>query len=188
MAGRFSKRPFLKKPAYVRPKMYPAAADISVSSIGGEGIDEAEETILIEQYFEEKRFSTRLLVWINFALLLLLFLLFIVYIFSPSKQLNQEKQEQSLRKETTESQEEPHRISFTLVPANGSDGRWAIVSLKSYGFNPNSIVYLNVCCLQQGDNTFFCNPAWASFKGHDAKIKIARQNMVGSLCQLIWSD
>jgi len=190
MAGRFGKKPFLKKPAYVRPKVYAPTDTLQGISIDETILTPADDSVYIEEYFQEKRFSTRLLVWVNFAFLLVFFLLFIIYVFSPSKQVQHQQHDQQQQKQQQQQQqedEEPHRVSFNLVPANGSDGKWAVVSLKSYGFNTNSILYLNVCCTR-GDGTFFCNPTWASFKGHDAKIKITRQHFVGSSCQLIWSD
>jgi len=189
MAGRFSKKPFMKvppkKPIYARP---------SSSSSSPKNV-QPDEAILIEDYpdeseqneeYQESKYfrftSIRTLVWINFGLLLILSFFFVLYVFTrPSTTLTLKTENKEEGKE-----EEPHRISFNLVPATGSDGKWTVVSLKNYGFNADSIIYLNMCCTKDG--AFFCNLSWVSFRGHDATIKIHKQEWVGSLCQLIWLD
>jgi hypothetical protein len=183
MAGRFGKKPFMKVPPKktIYPRPYTPSLDQTV--VIEEEHEEPEEH---EEYEESKYFrftSIRTLVWINFILVLLLAVFFMVYVFTrPSTYVVNTKEEPKESKD----QEEPHRISFNLVPATGSDGKWTVVSLKNYGFSVDSIIYLNVCCTKEG--AFFCNPSWVSVRGHDATIKIHRQDLVGSMCQLIWLD
>jgi hypothetical protein len=189
MAGRFvGRKPFMKapprKPIYARPAASPKVLH------GDEVIlieDQTQEEDEPEEYAEENKYfrftSIRTLVWINFVLTILLIFSFILYastrspvVSSPSVKHIKENEEK----------EEPHRVYFNLVPDVDSGGKWTVVSLKSYGFNTESIIYLNVCCAKKG--SFFCDPNWASIRGHDATIRIEHPDMIGSACRLIWLD
>lgn len=144
--------------------------------------DDAEELLEVVEPKYFRFTSLRLLVWINFILVILLMISFLVYILTrspthPSLKSVDEYEGGGGGKKM---------LLFNLVPDKESNERWAIISLKSSEIDVHKLEDIWVCCTK--DSIYSCDGYHVSFflEKKEAKISIKHPNQIGSTCRLFW--
>lgn len=184
-AGRF------KKPPAIPKKKYPSRPTSHVSINMNKGVeeevgveDEDDDVEEVLSMVEPKYFrltSLRMLVWINFILVVLLIFSFLLYIVTrPSHH-----SPLPVEKTATFSREQKV-VLFNLVPEKESNDRWALLSLKSSAIDARSLEKMWVCCTK--DDIYSCDDYSVSFSANkmEAKISIRHPDRIGATCRLFW--
>lgn len=162
-----------------RPSKVTFSKEVKEEEEEGEEKDDAEELLEVVEPKYFRFTSLRLLVWINFILVILLMISFLVYILTRSPT------HPSL-KSVDEYESGKKMLLFNLVPDKESNERWAIISLKSSEIDVHKLEDIWVCCTK--DSIYSCDGYHVSFflEKKEAKISIKHPNQIGSTCRLFW--
>jgi hypothetical protein len=170
--GRFKKPPFIpKKRSAPRAATSPSfSTTISVEAL----VEETEEEHEIEAsapWFA----SFKTIVWINFALTIVLMISFLVLFLKsaptpPPTSILSKKEERSL--------------SFNMVSSN-EENKWAVISLKTFGFDISQIKNVWVCCTKK--SIYSCHyDVSVSVETLEARVSIKHPDRIGATCWLHW--
>lgn len=195
--GRFKKStPVIPgKKRYLPPRPNPSSPSpihVDLENHDEQQDDEGEDEELIGGGVENKYFrftSLRMLVWINFALILVLTVSFFIYAMTrpsippPLSTIESTTEDQSRE----ESEEKTNRIAFNLVPDKESNEKWVLLSLKSSDIDTSSINRMWVCCTKH--DIYSCDGYDVLFymDKKEAKISIRHPDKIGATCRLYWS-
>jgi hypothetical protein len=130
--------------------------------------------------------SLRVLVWINFGLVMVLSAFFLIYVLTRPAHVTPSSS-RTATSETNKEDQKHLRITFTLVPHSESNGKWMTINTSNQIPDVSRVSHVQVCCLKDS-SIFSCIHEVTLLQRGEAKIRIRNSQMVGATCNMIVSD